>query len=187
MDKNFIISTKYISEKLNMNHRSIKNLIQKHDNIFKELGCLTLSKSSNNKDTGRNTTAYHLNKMQFRFLISIMANLKNIIYLKKELILGNIKLDDFIIKEQVGHVYIVRNKNNLIKIGNSINPKKRLNTLESQIGDKLDIIYISEHKSNYREIEQKLHFRFNAKKHLGEWFYLSKNDINDAIQYIKQL
>ena len=64
------------------------------------------------------------------------------------------------------------NNNGYIKIGRSINPKKRETTLQSE---KPDITLLKICDCN---IETKLHKMFKDKRVRGEWFSLSKEDIS---------
>lgn len=64
------------------------------------------------------------------------------------------------------------NNNGYIKIGRSINPKKRETTLQSE---KPDITLL---KICHCNIETKLHKMFKDKRVRGEWFSLSKEDIS---------
>ena len=61
--------------------------------------------------------------------------------------------------------------NGYFKIGNSVNPKYREKTLQSE---KPSIVLYATCDSN---IEHRLHMEFKDKRIRGEWFYLNTNDL----------
>lgn len=80
-------------------------------------------------------------------------------------------------KERNYKTYIMINtRNGFYKIGKSINPKYREQTLQSQEPE-IDLIHIWE-----KDIESILHFKYKNYRLRGEWFKLTKKQIN----YIKK-
>lgn len=86
----------------------------------------------------------------------------------------------------VVRIYIVRdNVRNLYKIGSSVNPWRRYNELSSQKSPALmydekndrDIKLVWYSDSIERSKEGELHKKFESKRVLGEWFKLSKEDL----------
>lgn len=59
----------------------------------------------------------------------------------------------------------------LIKLGRSVSPSERENTLCSQI-PKIRLLFVLD-----RDIENKLHSEYKAKRHRGEWFKLSIEEV----------
>lgn len=72
--------------------------------------------------------------------------------------------------------YLIKDlRNNLIKIGKSINPQAREKTLQSEM-PKMQLIHVID--SN---VESDLHKVYQAKRVRGEWFSLLENDIMEII------
>ena len=85
-------------------------------------------------------------------------------------------------KNNIGFIYIMQNKRNgYKKIGQSVNPKYREKTLQSEEPE-IDLIW--KHKvDNMDKYECLLHEKFSGKRLRGEWFDLE----NDDVEYIKSL
>lgn len=76
--------------------------------------------------------------------------------------------------EKEGYIYLVRDKiTNYHKIGYSVEPKVRETTLQSQKPD-LEMIWT---KKGINYDETILHRKFKSKRVRGEWFDLTKEDI----------
>lgn len=69
----------------------------------------------------------------------------------------------------LGVVYVIKSGEK-IKIGITQSPRSRLRMIENNIGESLDIIYLSRQCRNYMEIEQSVHLFFDDRRMLGEWF-----------------
>lgn len=81
-------------------------------------------------------------------------------------------------KEEYGYVYMIRTFNsNYIKIGKTRNITNRLKTLYTNIGDIYLLSYI--YCVDYSNIEIELHRKYKDKRIRGEWFDLSKEDIEN--------
>lgn len=77
--------------------------------------------------------------------------------------------------EMPGRVYLMRNnKNNLIKIGFSKNPKVREATLQSEEPD----ITLICHWPGCMKDELRLHKHYASKRRRGEWFELTDKDVS---------
>lgn len=68
--------------------------------------------------------------------------------------------------------YLMQDSSQLIKIGKSINPFQRLKDLKTG-NPSLRIIAVCNDN-----VEKVLHFKFQNKKYLGEWFNLSPIEVN---------
>ena len=86
-----------------------------------------------------------------------------------------------VISEGMGHVYCIDNGTGNVKIGRTINPKRRIETIESQSGIKIKQAYLSPLCSNYGEIENLMHENFKEYRQIGEWFNIK---IEDTINYL---
>ncbi|KKB00220.1 GIY-YIG nuclease family protein [Avibacterium paragallinarum] len=76
-------------------------------------------------------------------------------------------------KENSIFTYIVFNpKSNLIKIGKSISPKKRIRTLETQAGAHFEVLALI-----HGDEESKLHKKFDKYRTIGEWFLDEQGEI----------
>lgn len=84
-------------------------------------------------------------------------------------------------KDGMGFVYVIENEIGLIKIGTSINPGKRIKTIEGQTGLSITNKFLSPKCSNYYFIERVLHKRFDEARKHGEWF---KANFNEACKYL---
>jgi hypothetical protein len=80
----------------------------------------------------------------------------------------------------MNHVYLIRAANSLYKIGFASNIERRFNTLRAQSPIPLELV-LHFNGENARELERELHDKFSDKRHHGEWFELSDEDL-DYIQ-----
>lgn len=80
--------------------------------------------------------------------------------------------------DEKGYVYIIQEDlTNTYKIGKAKNLGERLNLFSVQLPFNIKLIHVIWDK-NYGMIEQLLHIHFQNKRLNGEWFSLSKEDIN---------
>lgn len=79
------------------------------------------------------------------------------------------------------NVYLIKdNINNVVKIGSSNNPERRLVELKNQYkNDSLTIIALA--KNVPQTIEKELHDKYADKNKINEWFYLNEKDISNII------
>lgn len=77
------------------------------------------------------------------------------------------------------YVYFIK-KEKFVKIGSSINPEQRLQTLQTANNQKLELLYKASHL-NEKEVQTK----FDRYKDHNEWFYFSR-EIKDFIQKDKE-
>lgn len=104
----------------------------------------------------------------------------NIIELCKDIIGKNlpqpdIEFDDYTI---IGYVYLIKHgSRNEYKIGKTLNPLRREGELKIQLPEKITPIHyiVTDDPSG---IEAYWHKRFKDKRKEGEWFGLSKKDVN---------
>ena len=93
------------------------------------------------------------------------------------------------VKEIPSSVYIIKEESNgYYKIGVSKNVQARLKQLKTGNPNKLTIIYekaFPDERTAYR-IESKCHRMMEEKCIYREWFELSKDDLNEVIQYLNQ-
>lgn len=82
--------------------------------------------------------------------------------------------------DRIGFIYLARNeRNQLIKIGFSKNPKTRESTLQSEEPE----VRIIRTRSGTLKEEREIHFRFSTQRVRGEWFRLSEDDIDSIIPF----
>jgi len=82
------------------------------------------------------------------------------------------------------YIYVIKNpENDRVKIGVSNNVEKRLKTLETGAGTKLDLVYQSIICSNAFDIENTVHKHFQEYRVFGEWFEI---DVNKVINYLEK-
>lgn len=90
--------------------------------------------------------------------------------------------------ERLGHVYYIGAEGiPVVKIGTSINPSARLATLQTSSPVRLHIWATC---TGGRELEHRLHRRFAAHRHHGEWFHAApeviafmEQEVQDARQF----
>lgn len=81
---------------------------------------------------------------------------------------------------RITKTYIVYNPcTGLIKIGKSIDPRSRINTLETQAGTRFNVIAIIG-----EDIESELHKKFSYCRTIGEWF---KDDNGEILKYAESI
>lgn len=81
------------------------------------------------------------------------------------------------------YIYIIKNPDNdRIKIGVSNNVEKRIATLETGAGTKLDLIYKSLVCSNAFNIERDVHKYFEEYRIFGEWFSVNENEVINFLE-----
>jgi hypothetical protein len=82
------------------------------------------------------------------------------------------------------HIYILKNENDLIKIGITKNKKRRICNLETGSGYKIVNKYFSAvlTRNEAKKIEQELHLIFSDYRKLGEWFKLDFEKTIVALQ-----
>jgi hypothetical protein len=74
---------------------------------------------------------------------------------------------------QEGYVYLIEREDGCVKIGVSVNPKKRIQALSLQGGFVPKNTNIYGPMPNYQEIEAELHNEFKDYHYIGEWFQVS--------------
>ena len=94
----------------------------------------------------------------------------------------SLKTENQIVEE--GYVYLIK-MNIDYKIGISKQPQKRLVEF-TKLPYPIEKICI-EKVLNYKEVEKQLHKKFSTKRKRGEWFSLSKKDVNYIKKYLKKL
>ena len=82
-----------------------------------------------------------------------------------------------------GYVYIIK-IDNYYKIGISINPKNRLKSF-TKLMKEPEIISLT-FCNNYKQVEKELHEMFSDRNTNGEWFTLTDEELDKAIQYLKE-
>jgi len=73
------------------------------------------------------------------------------------------------------NLYILQNEIGRIKIGVSTNVDDRLKAIKMQSGMDTKVLRVIPFNAN---LEWQLHLHFRAKRYIGEWFNLDKEDIN---------
>lgn len=184
-----IINSNVLSDIAKLSHHSLLKLILKYEKDLKEFGEL---KSHKEKTRGRNSLIFQLNENQIKYLILLMKNSNESNELKKKII----KNEDFLQclqslykhKYTEGYVYAIQKENKLVKIGVSVNPEKRINTIRTHSAEVILNIFISEKTNKYKEIERKIHQMFKKERVMGEWFnvdfQLAKQRIEDFSKII---
>ena len=85
---------------------------------------------------------------------------------------------------ELGYVYLIR-MNIDYKIGISKQPQKRLVEF-TKLPYPIEKICV-EKVLDYKKVEKDLHEKFSAKRKRGEWFLLSKKDVDYIKKYLKKL
>ncbi len=78
-----------------------------------------------------------------------------------------------------GYLYVLLNKDGFRKIGISIDPKERVESIRRECSDpsiEIELLYEVE---NMRDNEKRLHEQFSECRVFGEWFNLSDKDLDD--------
>lgn len=78
-----------------------------------------------------------------------------------------------------GYVYLIKT-NEYTKIGISIDPARRLDSIDGSSPYEVSLIHLIE-TDNMQRLETELHSQFAAKHHRKEWFLLSDEDIQQII------
>lgn len=84
-------------------------------------------------------------------------------------------------------VYIMKNSMSLYKIGISVDPKRRCNDIRLASGIHTEILKTFDTKNEARLVEQSLHRHFSSKRKEGEWFSLTKKDLQDIEKTVAQV
>lgn len=85
------------------------------------------------------------------------------------------------------YVYLISDINSYTyKIGISNNPEKRIKSLQTGNEKLLKIIH-KVYCENYNEVETALHNQYKFLKINGEWFELSKNDVEKFPESCKKI
>ena len=179
------ITTLQIASHLNRTHKGIIQLVNDYENNFKELGCL--EQLPKIKTGGRPIKSYNLNIQQLKYLISLMHG-NEISKIKLEIVKDTFDYNAFYnakVDKYYTYIYIVKNNNDLCKIGLSKNPKKRIRNISTQTGQEINIVYISDKLYDGNNVESRIHGLYSNKRKLGEWFELDNKCINDIIRFIE--
>lgn len=78
-------------------------------------------------------------------------------------------------------VYLIRAENGLIKIGKSMDVERRFRTLVSLSPVELELLCYFDTLFG-DELEEELHAIYEEKRVRGEWFALTKSDVEDIIR-----
>lgn len=78
-------------------------------------------------------------------------------------------------------IYVIQHPHGYVKIGKSVNPQKRLRSLQAASPYELEVLTTIEvKKGSYgdeRTVETLLHHFFEEYRHRGEWFQLPQDEI----------
>ena len=74
------------------------------------------------------------------------------------------------------HVYILQRPDGLVKIGRSINPVRRIRSLETQGGFSAEKTWVSQPVDDAGFVERTVHGLLSDKRGIGEWFDCEFND-----------
>jgi hypothetical protein len=85
-------------------------------------------------------------------------------------------------KPNPGYVYLIKNSEGHYKIGKSVNPSKRIESLGVVLPFPIEAVHIIS-SNRMSKLEKELHGRFEDKHIAGEWFELTQDDV----EYIKSL
>lgn len=185
--ENVYVNSLVLAEASGIEHKSLIRSVLKHKEDIEEFGKLIYDNLKLIKSKkGKPLKVYFFNKEQAILLISM---LKCPINLKKHII-KNIDKDKLpkmgINENKKGYVYILEWANNLVKIGISKNPYKRINALRTQSPIKLKQTYISEEIPNYEEVEIKLHKFFSKGRKHGEYFTITFDKVVKKLKEISK-
>lgn len=83
----------------------------------------------------------------------------------------------------IGYVYIIK-LDGYYKIGRTSNPSNRFGEYTKLMKEPevISLIFCD----NYKQVEKELHEMFSDKNTNGEWFTLSDEELDKAIQYLKE-
>lgn len=83
------------------------------------------------------------------------------------------------------YIYIISSEENIVKIGISKNPEKRIKSLQTGHPKQLKIQYINEiDEENKFNIEKIIHKILKHKKIKNEWFNISIDEAKMMIEYV---
>jgi T5orf172 domain. len=68
-----------------------------------------------------------------------------------------------------GYVYVIENENGRVKIGKSVDPEKRIMSIQMISGYKVVRKYITPELHQYSKLETFFHNHFNENRSIGEW------------------
>lgn len=85
-------------------------------------------------------------------------------------------------KHKKGYVYVIQFESGKVKIGISVQPKKRFRTLENSSGTLIEKRYISEINENYKEVEKEAKKEYKSKNILGEYYDVS---FDELVEYVE--
>lgn len=80
-----------------------------------------------------------------------------------------------------GYVYVVENENHKVKIGQTINPDRRIATLETQGGYRIVSRYVTKELYQYSQLELFLHDKFREYRDVGEWFNCEFSTVKEYV------
>ena len=80
-----------------------------------------------------------------------------------------------------GYVYAAKNEMNRVKIGKSVNPDKRISTIEQAGCVRFIEKYVSQKVNDYSGFESFLHKHFKKNRVFGEWFDVELKEVVDCI------
>ena len=84
-----------------------------------------------------------------------------------------------------GYVYLILNDIGNVKIGRTVNPKSRIRDIETLSGIKIIKIALSNRCSNYKEIENDMHEKFQKWNVMGEWFSATFEEVAEHLKTYK--
>lgn len=88
---------------------------------------------------------------------------------------------DLKLREQ-GYVYVILDNHGRVKIGKSLTPQKRIQSISSSSGIIIEDAYITDALFGYSELETLLHKAFDNHRQIGEWFDCK---FGDVVTFIK--
>ena len=77
----------------------------------------------------------------------------------------------------MGFVYVIQTDDGRVKIGRSINPEKRIKSIEWKVKRKVTQSYVSPDFGNYGDIENALLKKFRDEDSEGEWVAHAFDDV----------
>lgn len=90
-------------------------------------------------------------------------------------------------KNPNGYIYILQNKHfDLIKIGVSSNPKRRIQDIRSYIPFEVDCVFLKYYLDVY-SLEKIIENTFSNNRVKGEWYQCYKEDVSELISILKDI
>jgi len=86
-------------------------------------------------------------------------------------------------KNEKGYIYFIKADNGLVKIGKTINLKDRCKNIKHNNLLETELLFAIK-TNNLTKVENNLHKRYENKRYKGEWFSLTKNDIETLKEYL---